>query len=280
MAPVARARPRAPRAARRWSARSSSHPLREPARGCARRAPRRRAPARGRDRAAREVALDRRLVAAGDRAGERVRRRARPSSRRCAGRAGRAARGRRRRRRLEQLGRGLLEGDQEVGGDRRGGVVGGARLVVDRERPHPEPVGQLGRELQRRRRGAGDRAGRAGEVGVAVGDRLQRVEREGFGAGGGARAEGVEAAWRRWCGRRSAAAASARRSPAAAASISASGTQSKTASAPSQAAAASSRPTDAHVDPGTARCARERAADAAGADDREHQLASGLDRSL
>ena len=79
------------------------------------------------------LACDRRLVAARDRAGEGALGAERaPSSRRSRARAGRARRGRRRAR-GEPLGGGL-ERDEEVRGDRGGGVVGGAVRVGDLDR--------------------------------------------------------------------------------------------------------------------------------------------------
>ena len=89
------------------------------ARGCGRRAPGRRRAARASiSRQGVEVALDGRLVAAGDRPGQGLARRARTSWPPCAGRAGRAARARvLDAGPLEQLGRRLLERDQEVRGD-------------------------------------------------------------------------------------------------------------------------------------------------------------------
>ena len=79
---------------------------------------------------------------------------------------------------------GRLEGDQEVGGDRGGRVVGGAALVVDLERRHAERARELDGEGERLRRRAGDRAAGAGEgVGVATGEGLERVQAERGPAG-------------------------------------------------------------------------------------------------
>ena len=52
----------------------------------------------------------------------------------------------------DPLGR-RLERDQEVGGHRRGGVVGGAALVVDLERRHAQHAREIGGEGERRGRG-------------------------------------------------------------------------------------------------------------------------------
>ena len=150
-----------------------------------------------------EVALDRRLVAARDRPGQRRRAALGPVGGAAQRRAARAARGRPRSRSAEQLGRRLLERDQEVGGDRGGGVVGGALLFGDLEGAHPEPLGQRPGERQRLGVGAADRAGGAGQL---------RARRRESSAADGARrsptprsaaAPGRRARSRRWCGRRS-----------------------------------------------------------------------------
>ena len=62
----------------------------------------------------------------------------------------------------DPLGR-RLEGDQEVGGHRGRGVVGGAALVVDLERRHPEHARETGGEGERLGRGPRDRTAGARE---------------------------------------------------------------------------------------------------------------------
>ena len=142
------------------------------------------------------LALHGGLVAAGDRPGERrARGRARPSSRPCGARAGPAARGPRR-------GRGpappatrsaaACERDQEVGGDRGGGVVGGAAGVVDLERAHAQRrAASRCASASASGVGAGHRAARAREGlgALAAGEGLERVQPEGLGAGRGERRE-------------------------------------------------------------------------------------------
>ena len=84
---------------------------------------------------------------------------------------------------LEQLGRRLLQRDEEVGGDRGGGVVGGAVVVVDRERAHPEALGERrGRSRERPASEPAIAAGQAVRSLSAVGHGLQRVDREQRGA--------------------------------------------------------------------------------------------------
>ena len=126
------------------------------------------------------LARDRGFVAAGDGAGERVLRAvARPSSRARRGRAGRAARAARRR--WPRAARPGPPGDQEVRGDRGGGVVGGAVLVGDLDGAHLERVGE--------RRGGPQRASvvpatahpaPAKRRRAALRHRHQRVEAEAF----------------------------------------------------------------------------------------------------
>ena len=79
--------------------------------------------------------------------------------------------------------RGGLERHQEVRGHGGGGVVGGAALVVDLERRHAEPLGELGGERERLGRRA--RHGRAGavEAHARVGEGLERVQPERRHAG-------------------------------------------------------------------------------------------------
>ena len=113
---------------------------------------------------------------------------------------------------LEQLGGRLLEGDQQVGGDRGGGVVGGAPLLGHLEGAHPQALGEPLGEAEGGRARARDGARGAGQVGAAVGDRLEGVEGEGLGASLARRRPGRPARWRRSRGRRSEAAAPRRRS--------------------------------------------------------------------
>ena len=82
-----------------------------------------------------------------------------------------------------QLLGGGLERDEEVRRHRRGGVVGGAMLIGDLDRPHPEGIGQLPGHTQPSRRGGGDRGSGAGETRSALGGRHQRVQREGLARG-------------------------------------------------------------------------------------------------
>ena len=119
---------------------------------------------------------------------------------------------------------GRLERDEEVRGDRRGGVVGGAVGVGDLD-------GRSCRARAASVRGggaggvgaAGDAARGAGEVRARGGDGHQRVQRERLGRG---RAAG-RASWRPSSGRRG----GRGRSAAAAVAISASGTARRTTSA-------------------------------------------------
>ena len=111
----------------------------------------------------RALARDRRLVAAGDRAGERALGAERgPVLDRGAHERGEQRRGRRRRWR-QALG-GALERDEEVRGDRGGRVVGGAVLVGDAQRAHPERARPAPRAVASARGVAAvDRGARAGE---------------------------------------------------------------------------------------------------------------------
>src|SRR4051794_15654526 len=98
------------------------------------------------------MALDGGLVAARDRAGERPRTalgpvRGGPQDERREELAGVVEADP-----LEQLARRLLEGDEEVRGDRGGGVVGGAVRLRDGERPHTKRRGQRLRQRRRRLR--------------------------------------------------------------------------------------------------------------------------------
>jgi hypothetical protein len=85
--------------------------------------------------------------------------------------------------------RGLLQRDQEVRRDRGGRVVGRAGGVLDREGLHAEPLGELRREAGSGGRGAADGGGSSRQVGLGVGDGLERMQREGLGSGGGCRLE-------------------------------------------------------------------------------------------
>ena len=99
---------------------------------------------------------------------------------------------------------GGLERHQEVGGDRGGGVVGGAGRVVDLERRACRAPRRVACAVRQRvGRGARHRAAGAGEArgALAAGEGLQRVEAEGLGAG---RVERGERRWRRSCARRAA----------------------------------------------------------------------------
>ena len=93
----------------------------------------------------------------------------------------------------EQAGRRLLEGDEEVRRHRGRRVVCGPPLLGDGERSHLERLGELARQTLRARVSAGDRTRRAGELGRAVGDRLQRVNGEGRRAAIRARGQGLQA---------------------------------------------------------------------------------------
>jgi hypothetical protein len=129
------------------------------------------------------LAADRRLVAAGDRAGERLLgAEARPAldarsherEERVAVDAGRGG---------EPLGGGL-DGDEEVRGDRGGGVVGGAVLVGDCDRREADLDGDRVRNGARAGCRARDGGGGAAERGRAGGgDRHQRMEREALVGG-------------------------------------------------------------------------------------------------
>ena len=125
------------------------------------------------------LSLDRALVAARDRPGQR---RGRPELGQVVDRA--AQQGHQQRACLMGLEagargdalRGRLEGDHEVRGDRRGGVIGRASLVVDLEGRHPQGSCERGGELERAGRGARDGAAGAGE-GVQP---ITRPRREGL----------------------------------------------------------------------------------------------------
>ena len=159
-------------------------------------------------------------------------------------RASLAARARRRRRSSPPR----PERDEEVRGHRRGGVVGGAALVVDLEGRHAEPLGEPGGEGERLGRRSRHGRARALEAHARVG------ERSGAGAGRRPRrrrAPARRAAWRRSCGPPAARRPS---TTSAAAAISASGTHSRMASQPRRALAAAERALD--LDAGVAERAR------------------------
>ena len=73
-----------------------------------------------------------------------------------------------------------FERDEEVRGDRGGGVVGGAVGVGDVHRAHAERGGELFGDGERARRGARDGRGRAGERRALRRDRHERMQREGL----------------------------------------------------------------------------------------------------
>ena len=100
----------------------------------------------------------------------------------------------------DPLGR-RLERDQEVRGDRGGGVVGGAGLVVDLERrPCRAPRARSAAKRERLGRRAGDGTAGAGEAsGPSPGANVWSGCRPKASAPAGSRRS---AAWRRWCGRR------------------------------------------------------------------------------
>ena len=108
---------------------------------------------------------------------------------------------------VEQLGGRFLEGDQQVGGDRGGGVVGGAPFLGHLEGTHPQALGEPLGSAKGARARARDGARRAGQVGAAVGDRLERMEGEGLGASLACRRQGVEGRGAAHVARRSEAAA-------------------------------------------------------------------------
>ena len=123
----------------------------------------------------------------------------------------------------DPLGR-RLQRDQEVRGDRGGGVVGGA---VRARRSRPGACRARGRDRRRAPGRAGccrrPRRRRRRKLGALGGDRHQRMQREGL-----VRRERRPVRWRPSSGRRAGPGAMC----AAAAAISASGTHSRTASAP------------------------------------------------
>ena len=146
---LATRRARAPRAARPWCGRPSCSRLacraRQRARR-ARRAPRRAAAARARSRAS--ASRWRSTVASSPRAIGPVSASAPRSAQFAAVRRTSGASSSRASSipiRVEQLGGRLLERDEEVGGDRGGGVVGGAPLLGHLEGAHPEALGELAR---------------------------------------------------------------------------------------------------------------------------------------
>ena len=98
---------------------------------------------------------------------------------------------------LDELRGGLLQRDQQVRGDRRGGVVGGAALLRDLEGPHAERLGERAGEGERRLIAARDRGRRAVHRRRFVGEGLQRVEREGRGAVLAGRRQRVQSALHR-----------------------------------------------------------------------------------
>ena len=77
----------------------------------------------------------------------------------------------------EALG-GAFDGREEVRGDGRGGVVGGAVLVGDRERAHAERVRQRAGGRERTIGAAPDGGARPGERGRTAGDRHQGMQAE------------------------------------------------------------------------------------------------------
>ena len=131
-----------------------------------------------------------------------------------------------------------LERDEEVRGDRGGGVVGGAVLVGDARRRASRALAPAPRAIvERARRGAGDRAPGAARA------RRRRAGRAPSSAGAGEAPRGRRATSRPWrpsSGRR----AARRRRRAAAAAISPSGTHSSTTSAPRGSRAAAERAVD------------------------------------
>ena len=214
---------------------------------CARRARRRAGAAAGPRRPiACRCARDGVLVAARDRAGQRrARARARPSSRRCVRTSGASRRARLGR--LEAgaggdlLGR-CLERDQEVRGDRGGGVVGGAVVVGELER---RPC----RALARARAPARAPRGWSPAMAQPRPRRSRRPRRRRRSGADGGRRPGRRRACER--GERGGAARVAHERPrsatvAAAAAISASGTQSRIAS-PVRHLAAPGGPVDVRV---------------------------------
>ncbi len=176
----------------RPGARSWTRPC--PARGSGRRAPRRGAAAREparRDRL--EVARDRFLVAAGDRPGEGVARRSRPSWRRFEGRAAQAPRARSRRRRTPSAAPrtpparpGSWRPSRLRRGRRRGlppGPRTGASRAARRARGPSPPAAGLDAAMAH---------GAPARSVCAVRDRLQRVEREGLATRVGCGAQRVQ----------------------------------------------------------------------------------------
>ena len=220
-----------------------------------------------------EVALDRRLVAAGDRPGERVGTALRPVRRACAGRAARAARGRPRIATPAASSSSTalcLEGDQEVGGDRR--RRRGRRHGTPRGRSKgriPSALGELAGDREGRVARAGDRSRRADEVGRrrrgrSAADAARTPRRRRCVAAASAveagRAARVPDEPRRRVRRRSATEQAARRSRS-------SGTQRSDASAPAHALLGEVVPAgQAHVEPRRRGGALDRAAHAAAAD--------------
>ena len=86
---------------------------------------------------------------------------------------------------VHQLRGRLLQGDQEVRGHRGCGVIRRATLLRDFERAHLEPLGELTGDHAGRRARRRDGARSAGQLGLAVWDRLQGVKREGLASGVG-----------------------------------------------------------------------------------------------
>ena len=80
--------------------------------------------------------------------------------------------------------RDAFERDEEVRGDAGGGVVGGAVLVGDVHGAHPERVRELASCGQRARGRAGDRGGGPGEARAALGHGHQRVQAERLAVSG------------------------------------------------------------------------------------------------
>ena len=132
----------------------------------------------------------------------------------------------------DSLGR-RLERHQEVGGDRRGGVIGGPVLVGDLDGTHSEGLGERRGQRQRPRGAAGDRRSGAGEIGTVRGHGHQRDATRTPRAARARQGRSPPSSGRRAVPGRSAAAARA---------ISPSGTHSSTASAPTPSAPRPSGP--------------------------------------
>ena len=216
-----------------------------------------------------EVALDRRLVAARDRPGQSLAAALRPVGGRSQDERGEQLARVLDAGPLEQLGGRLLERDEEVGGDRGGGMVGGAGLLGDLERAHAEPLGQPGREGERGRGRARDGTWSAGQVGVSPSGIVcsgwsAKVATPRSAAAASAERPVAPLVWPMWRGEGAAATTASQAS-----SIAPSGTQRRTARSPAAAAAAdSSRPASRGRDPGVGGSRRKRAPDPSRADDR------------